>query len=83
MPHLVELSTYINGEVVQDSSTDEMTWGMHYLVADNAQLIILAPGDVLLSGSLVNSRPIQAAESGKCGPCRRAVRRLLAHTWPG
>jgi len=42
VPHLVELSTYINGEVVQDSSSDEMTWGMHYLVADNAQLIIAA-----------------------------------------
>ncbi len=53
------LRTYVNGEVVQDGSTDEMTWDMHYLVADIARTITLYPGDVLLSGTPANSRPVQ------------------------
>ncbi|MDX3800417.1 substrate-binding periplasmic protein [Streptomyces sp. AK04-3B] len=40
------LRTYVNGEVVQDGSTDEMQWDMHYLVADIARTITLHPGDV-------------------------------------
>ena len=53
---------YVNGEVVQDGSTDEMTWDMHYLVADIARLITLVPGDVLLSGTPANSRPVQPGD---------------------
>lgn len=56
------LRTYVNGEVVQDGSTDEMTWNMHYLVADIARLITLVPGDVLLSGTPANSRPVQPGD---------------------
>lgn len=56
------LRTYVNGKVVQDGSTDEMTWDMHYLVADIARLITLLPGDVLLSGTPANSRPVQPGD---------------------
>jgi 5-oxopent-3-ene-1,2,5-tricarboxylate decarboxylase/2-hydroxyhepta-2,4-diene-1,7-dioate isomerase len=56
--HGKRLRTYVNGEVVQDGSTDEMTWDMHYLVADIARTITLVPGDVLLSGTPANSRPV-------------------------
>ncbi|GAA2146472.1 fumarylacetoacetate hydrolase family protein [Actinomadura napierensis] len=52
------LRTYVNGELVQDGSTDEMEWDMHYLVADIARTITLRPGDVLLSGTPANSRPV-------------------------
>ncbi|MDL4819379.1 fumarylacetoacetate hydrolase family protein [Actinomadura sp. OS1-43] len=52
------LRTYVNGELVQDGSTDEMEWDMHYLVADIARTITLYPGDVLLSGTPANSRPV-------------------------
>ena len=52
------LRTKVNGAVVQDGSTDEMTWDMHYLVADIARTITLVPGDVLLSGTPANSRPV-------------------------
>lgn len=52
------IRTYVNGIVVQDGSTDEMTWDMHYLVADIARTITLYPGDVLLSGTPANSRPV-------------------------
>ncbi|MEV8015533.1 fumarylacetoacetate hydrolase family protein [Streptomyces sp. NPDC086554] len=52
------LRTYVNGWLVQDGSTDEMEWDMHYLVADIARTITLEPGDVLLSGTPANSRPV-------------------------
>jgi 5-oxopent-3-ene-1,2,5-tricarboxylate decarboxylase / 2-hydroxyhepta-2,4-diene-1,7-dioate isomerase len=52
------IRTYVNGALVQDGSTDEMTWDMHYLVADIARTITLEPGDVLLSGTPANSRPV-------------------------
>jgi len=52
------LRTLVNGEVRQEGSTDEMEWGMHYLVADIARTIPLLPGDVLLSGTPANSRSV-------------------------
>jgi 5-oxopent-3-ene-1,2,5-tricarboxylate decarboxylase / 2-hydroxyhepta-2,4-diene-1,7-dioate isomerase len=56
--HGKTLRTYVNGKIVQDGSTDEMTWDMHYLVADIARTITLQPGDVLLSGTPANSRTV-------------------------
>ena len=56
------LRTYVNGVVVQDGNTDEMEWDMHYLVADIARTITLVPGDVLLSGTPANSRPVQPGD---------------------
>ncbi|MEP7025387.1 MAG: fumarylacetoacetate hydrolase family protein, partial [Actinomycetota bacterium] len=56
------LRTYVNGQAVQDGSTDEMQWDMHYLVADIARTITLVPGDVLLSGTPANSRPVQPGD---------------------
>ncbi|MFI0976641.1 fumarylacetoacetate hydrolase family protein [Streptomyces sp. NPDC021093] len=56
------LRTYVNGKVVQDGSTSEMEWDMHYLVADIARTITLHPGDVLLSGTPANSRPVQPGD---------------------
>ncbi|MEU8827652.1 fumarylacetoacetate hydrolase family protein [Streptomyces sp. NPDC048636] len=56
------LRTYVNGHVVQDGSTDEMEWDMHYLVADIARTITLHPGDVLLSGTPAGSRPVRPGD---------------------
>ncbi|QUQ67676.1 Fumarylacetoacetate (FAA) hydrolase family protein [Kutzneria sp. CA-103260] len=56
------LTTRVNGEVKQQGSTDEMQWDMHYLVADIARTITLFPGDVLLSGTPANSRPVQPGD---------------------
>ena len=56
------LRTYVNGKLMQDGSTDEMEWDMHYLVADIARTITLDPGDVLLSGTPANSRPVQPGD---------------------
>lgn len=60
--HNKYLRTYVNGKVVQDGNTNEMTWDMNYLVADLARTITLHPGDVILSGTPANSRPVQPGD---------------------
>ena len=56
------IRTLVNGDVKQDGSTDEMVWDMHYLVADVARTITLLPGDVILSGTPANSRPVEPGD---------------------
>jgi 5-oxopent-3-ene-1,2,5-tricarboxylate decarboxylase/2-hydroxyhepta-2,4-diene-1,7-dioate isomerase len=56
------IRTLVNGEVRQDGSTAEMQWDMAYLVADLARTITLEPGDVILSGTPANSRPVQPGD---------------------
>jgi 5-oxopent-3-ene-1,2,5-tricarboxylate decarboxylase/2-hydroxyhepta-2,4-diene-1,7-dioate isomerase len=60
--HDKRIRTLVNGEVRQDGSTAEMEWDMHYLVADIARTITLVPGDVLLSGTPANSRPVEPGD---------------------
>ncbi len=56
--HDKRIRTIVNGQVRQDGNTSEMAWDMHYLVADIARTITLAPGDVLLSGTPAISRTV-------------------------
>ena len=56
--HGKRIETRVNGATVQSASTDEMLWDMPYLVADIARTITLEPGDVILSGTPANSRPV-------------------------
>ncbi len=60
--HSKQIRTIVNGVVVQDGSTDEMVWDMPYLVADIARTITLEPGDVILSGTPANSRPVKPGD---------------------
>ncbi len=52
------LRTWINGEVVQEGKVDEMTFGIDYMLADLCRHITLLPGDVVLTGTPANSRPM-------------------------
>jgi 5-oxopent-3-ene-1,2,5-tricarboxylate decarboxylase/2-hydroxyhepta-2,4-diene-1,7-dioate isomerase len=54
--------TLVGDDVLQDGSTDEMAWDMHYLVADIARLITLVPGDIILSGTPAVSRPVRPGD---------------------
>jgi 5-oxopent-3-ene-1,2,5-tricarboxylate decarboxylase/2-hydroxyhepta-2,4-diene-1,7-dioate isomerase len=60
--HGKSIRTLVNGELRQDGSTDEMTWDMHYLVADLARTITLLPGDLVFSGTPANSRPVEPGD---------------------
>jgi 5-oxopent-3-ene-1,2,5-tricarboxylate decarboxylase / 2-hydroxyhepta-2,4-diene-1,7-dioate isomerase len=56
------LQTRVNGKLVQESSLDGMIWDMAYLVADLARLMTLVPGDLILSGTPANSRPVEPGD---------------------
>jgi 5-oxopent-3-ene-1,2,5-tricarboxylate decarboxylase/2-hydroxyhepta-2,4-diene-1,7-dioate isomerase len=60
--HDKTIETRVNGMTVQSGSTAEMIWNMHYLVADLARTITLEPGDVILSGTPANSRPVEPGD---------------------
>jgi 5-oxopent-3-ene-1,2,5-tricarboxylate decarboxylase / 2-hydroxyhepta-2,4-diene-1,7-dioate isomerase len=60
--HAKRIRTLVNGDVRQDGSTDEMLWDMYYLVADIARTSTLVPGDVILSGTPANSRPVEPSD---------------------
>ena len=57
-----ELRTYLNGEVVQQGTAADLIWPISYLLADLCRLITLEPGDVLLSGTPANSRPMEPGD---------------------
>jgi 5-oxopent-3-ene-1,2,5-tricarboxylate decarboxylase/2-hydroxyhepta-2,4-diene-1,7-dioate isomerase len=53
-----QLRTYLNGEVVQEGGSDDIIWDYRYQLADLCRLITLEPGDVVLTGTPANSRPM-------------------------
>ncbi len=56
------LRTRVNGKVVQESSVAGMIFSMAYLVADLARTMTLLPGDLILSGTPANSRPVEPGD---------------------
>jgi len=62
-PEDLTLRTFVNGEVVQHGHTgDDLMFSFAYQVADVARLITLEPGDVLLTGTPANSRPVEPGD---------------------
>jgi len=53
------LRTYLNGEVVQEATAGDLLFGVDYQLADLCRLITLEPGDVVLTGTPANSRPMR------------------------
>ncbi len=52
----------MNGEVVQEGSTGELLFSFAYMLADLSRLITLEPGDILLTGTPANSRPVEPGD---------------------
>jgi 2-keto-4-pentenoate hydratase/2-oxohepta-3-ene-1,7-dioic acid hydratase in catechol pathway len=50
-PGSLQLRTWVNGELRQDSSTSDLIFGCDELVAFIAQTCTLAPGDLILTGT--------------------------------
>jgi 2-keto-4-pentenoate hydratase/2-oxohepta-3-ene-1,7-dioic acid hydratase in catechol pathway len=57
------LRTYLNGEVVQEGGAEDLIWSVAYQLADLCRLITLEPGDVVLTGTPANSRPMEAGDT--------------------
>ena len=52
------LTTSVNGAVVQQATDEDLIWDWRYQLADLCRLITLEPGDVVLTGTPANSRPM-------------------------
>jgi 5-oxopent-3-ene-1,2,5-tricarboxylate decarboxylase/2-hydroxyhepta-2,4-diene-1,7-dioate isomerase len=61
-PTSFTLRTLLNGEVVQEAGAEDMIWGVAYQLADLCRLITLEPGDVVLTGTPANSRPMEPGD---------------------
>lgn len=62
-PDDLTLRTYVNGERVQEGHTGtDLLFSFAYQIADVSRLITLEPGDVLLTGTPANSRPVEPGD---------------------
>jgi 5-oxopent-3-ene-1,2,5-tricarboxylate decarboxylase / 2-hydroxyhepta-2,4-diene-1,7-dioate isomerase len=62
-PEDLTIRTYVNGTQVQEGHTGtDLMFSFAYQVADVARLITLEPGDVLLTGTPANSRPVEPGD---------------------
>jgi 5-oxopent-3-ene-1,2,5-tricarboxylate decarboxylase/2-hydroxyhepta-2,4-diene-1,7-dioate isomerase len=62
-PDDLTLRTYRNGELVQEGHTgSDLLFSFAYQIADLSRLITLEPGDVLLTGTPANSRPVEPGD---------------------
>jgi len=56
------IRSFRNGVLVQEGAVAEMIFGIDYLIADLARHITLMPGDVVLTGTPANSRPLEVGD---------------------
>lgn len=56
------LRTTLNGEVVQEATAEDLLFSVAYQLADLNRLITLEPGDVVLTGTPANSRPMEPGD---------------------
>jgi len=56
------LRTILNGEVVQEATADDLIFPVAYQLADLCRLITLEPGDIVLTGTPANSRPMEVGD---------------------
>ncbi len=62
-PDDLTIRTYRNGELVQEGHTGrDLLFSFAYQIADLSRLITLEPGDVLLTGTPANSRPVEPGD---------------------
>ena len=62
-PENLTLRTFVNDEQVQEGHTGtDLMFSFAYQIADLARLITLEPGDVLLTGTPANSRPVEPGD---------------------
>ncbi len=56
------LRTRLNGELVQEADAADLIWDYRYQLADLCRLITLEAGDVILTGTPANSRPMEPGD---------------------
>jgi 5-oxopent-3-ene-1,2,5-tricarboxylate decarboxylase/2-hydroxyhepta-2,4-diene-1,7-dioate isomerase len=62
-PEALVLRTFVNGEPAQEGAVaDDLIFDFAYQIADVSRLITLEPGDLLLTGTPANSRPVEPGD---------------------
>lgn len=61
-PTNMTVRTYVNGKMVQEDNTSTFVFPFDYIIADLSRLITLEAGDIILTGSPANSRPVQPGD---------------------
>jgi 5-oxopent-3-ene-1,2,5-tricarboxylate decarboxylase/2-hydroxyhepta-2,4-diene-1,7-dioate isomerase len=62
-PERLIIRTFVNGKLVQEGETaTDLLFSFAYQIADLSRLITLEPGDVLLTGTPANSRPVEIGD---------------------
>jgi 5-oxopent-3-ene-1,2,5-tricarboxylate decarboxylase / 2-hydroxyhepta-2,4-diene-1,7-dioate isomerase len=62
-PENLTIRTFVSGELVQEGNTgSDLMFSFAYQVADLSRLVTLQPGDVLLTGTPANSRPVEPGD---------------------
>jgi 5-oxopent-3-ene-1,2,5-tricarboxylate decarboxylase/2-hydroxyhepta-2,4-diene-1,7-dioate isomerase len=62
-PDDLTIRTFVNGELAQEGNTGgDLMFSFAYQVADLSRLVTLEPGDVLLTGTPANSRPVEPGD---------------------
>ena len=62
-PAHLTIRTYVNDKLVQEGETgSDLLFSFAYQIADLSRLITLEPGDVLLTGTPANSRPVEIGD---------------------
>ncbi|WP_226529014.1 fumarylacetoacetate hydrolase family protein [Metabacillus niabensis] len=62
-PTNLRIVTTLNGKVVQDGNTNQMTLSIPYLISWISQVMTLEPGDVLATGSPSGSCPMKSGDT--------------------
>jgi 2-keto-4-pentenoate hydratase/2-oxohepta-3-ene-1,7-dioic acid hydratase in catechol pathway len=61
-PASFSLRTFLNDELVQQATADDLLFSVAYQLADLCRLITLEPGDIVLTGTPANSRPMEPGD---------------------
>ena len=61
-PTAFTLRTYLDGDVVQEATAGDLLFPVAYQLADICRTITLEPGDVVLTGTPANSRPMRPGD---------------------
>ena len=61
-PDALRVRTWLNGELVQEGTTDDLLFPFGQLVADLSQLLTLEPGDIILTGTPAGSSVTQPGD---------------------
>jgi 5-oxopent-3-ene-1,2,5-tricarboxylate decarboxylase / 2-hydroxyhepta-2,4-diene-1,7-dioate isomerase len=61
-PTSFTIRTYLNGDQVQEGGSDDLMFPVAYQLADLSRVITLEPGDVILTGTPANSRPMEPGD---------------------